>query len=223
VKNDKQLSDQDMINYSRELFNIPLVYAFDGKDETFEYDLYFYFNGIKINIFSHGIVAILRSLYDKETYRATVKFNIGKFIVKGSSRPDDNMNFFMSYKEPIVSELEYPLFNILECISIEPRNLSSKHKILAIHNDFMTYVPLPLRTEDEFSKIRYVTPSILNNKRSHSNFPSLYTYFVENDRKIRSRYFRTSSILSIFRMNNFAVMYKMKMNFIKNRNMRAIQ
>ncbi len=187
---------EEMSKISSQLENTVVTFAQNGKEDTFDYVLNFFFNGIKVNLFSFAIVAFLRHLYDQSILRATISFNIDNVIIKGSSRPDKDMNFFIRYEKPDIIELEFSLYDVLNCLSLKTETLDSKHKVSLLEGPLIRNIPLPVKSLTYLEELKFNIGNIVNIRRKNQNFPSLYIYFLKEEKNtIRSRYFRTSSIL----------------------------
>jgi predicted PhzF superfamily epimerase YddE/YHI9 len=198
VNNDEKehLSLDKKIEFSQKIQNLPILFAESGKDNTFDYNLDFYFNGYKIKLFSFSIFALLRYLYDQSILRTSLNLNIGNFTIKGSSRPDDDMNFFIRYTYPKIDELNYSLYEILSCLDLSAENLDPNHSICQMESELINIIPLPIKNMKNFSQVKPQTGNIVSLRREHKDLPSLLSYVIGDDGKtIQSRFYSTHSII----------------------------
>ncbi len=193
-------SDEILYNKKKEIStqiqNIPVMFTQPDKDDSYKYKIDFYFNGYKINLFSFSIFTLLRYLYDNSVLRSSLDINIDGATIKGSSRPDDDMNFFIRYNIPKIDELDYSLFEVLSCLGLNADNLDPHFSICQMESLLIDIIPLPVKNKKNFSVVKPHTGNILNLRRNHKNLPSLYAYIVGDDGKsIQSRFFSTHSII----------------------------
>lgn len=196
LKKDEQITDEEMINVSKNIQNIALIFTQKSQFPQYDYELSFFFNGLKIKFFSYAVFGLLRFLYDSKIFKHNYRFKIGNLELKGSSIPDKNLNFYIKYNEPSINELSVSVFDFLACLSINAEKLSPNFKIYEIKSPFVNVVPIPLSSQSSLEKIKYSTGSIINLKRNFEELPSIHTYFSLGEEKIiRSRFLNTNSII----------------------------
>ncbi|MFW5799780.1 MAG: hypothetical protein ACOCV8_03100 [Spirochaetota bacterium] len=199
VDNKTEMPEEEIKNVSKKIQNIVLIYAQRSEKTNIDYKVNLFFNGMKANIFVYSIIALLKFLYDNSLIRSTIKIEINDTIIKGSSRPDDKANFYIKMEPPNILELNYPLFDILNSISIRAEDLSTKHNIYELHTPLIKTAPLPIISPKALDNARYMTSYLVglkNRFRTGNNFPSYHIYYFQEDKNtIRSRYFHTTTII----------------------------
>lgn len=182
---------------SRKIGNNAVLFVNDEFNNNYDYSARFFFNGVKTKLFSHSIMGFLRYLYDSSVLRSNITFNLGdNNKLCGSSRPDDDMNFFIKYDEPKILELDFSLFDVISCVSLKVENLNSRFPVSFIKSNLINTVPLPLIDFDIIKHIKISGGNIVNRKRMYKDFPSIFPFYLYSDEyKIISRYINTDSII----------------------------
>jgi predicted PhzF superfamily epimerase YddE/YHI9 len=181
---------------SYELNNTVLIYAHPDPTYSSLYKLHCFYNGQKLNIVSYALFSLIGFLYDRSVLSHSIRFALDGNEIEVSTYPDRNSNFAIMVNPPQITELDVPLYEVLESISLDGDLLNTDHKICILENDFDRFILIPVLLQEHLKKIDFKVDKIVYNSQKYGRkrvFPSFLVYSVSKDgRRIDSRFINTS-------------------------------
>lgn len=193
----KQPDIKEIESISYEIDNIVLIYAHLLDKQSLQYQIYCFYNGKRLNIISYSLFSFIAYLYDLSVLNRSVSLILDNSEIEVSTYPDRNYDFNLRVRPPKIIELDIPLYEVLESLSINGDILNTQHKICILESPFDRVITIPVNLKEQLKQVEFKVDRIVYNAQKYGRkrvFPSFLIYAVDkNGERIDSRYINTKN------------------------------